>query len=110
MAASLAEHELPDKARNPEAEAEAEATAAAAAGASGSGASAVSGSRGHDVFPRAANTLGAGRGGLLGIKAATSPPAQSGHREYKIGMLVGLGAMREYAIALLDAAARGGVR
>ena len=109
----LAEHELPDKARNPEGEAETEATAAAAAAASASGSGAVSGSGGHGVFPEAGHTLGAapapagagvGRGGLLGGPAAASPPAQSGHSEDKIGMLVGLGATREHAIALLDAA------
>ena len=107
----LAEHELPDKARNPEAEAEAEAAAAAAASASGS--TVASGSGGHGAFPGAGNTLGAapapvstgaGRGGPLGGQAAASPPVQSGHSEDKIGMLVGLGATREHAIALLDAA------
>ena len=107
----LAEHELPDKARNPEGEAEAEAAAAAAASASGSGV--ASGPGGHGAFPGAGNTLGAapapvsagaGRGGPLGGQAAASPPAQSGHSEEKIGMLVGLGATREHAIALLDAA------
>ena len=101
----LAEQELPDKARNPEAEAEAAASASGSAAAQGSG--------GHGAFPGAGNTLGAapapvsagaGRGGPLGGQAAASPPAQSGHTEDKIGMLVGLGATREHAIALLDAA------
>ncbi|KAI1791045.1 snare binding protein [Ganoderma leucocontextum] len=110
----LAEHELPDKARDPEAQAEAEAAAAAAASASGSGA--PSGSGGLSSFPGAGHTLGAApapapmaagagsRGGPLGTQAAAPQQAQSRYPEDKVSMLVGLGATREHAIALLDAA------
>ncbi|KAM5542503.1 hypothetical protein V8D89_003962, partial [Ganoderma adspersum] len=103
----LAEHELPDKVRNPEAEAEVEAAA------STSGLGAASGSGGHGAFPGMGHMLGAapapagagvGRGGPLGGQAAASLAVENGHTEDKIGMLVGLGATREHAIALLDVA------
>ena len=100
----LAEHELPDKARNPE---EAEAAASAAAVASGSAPG--PGPSGHGSFPGAGHTLGAapapaGAGAGRGGPPAAPQQAQSRYPEDKIGMLVGLGATREHAVALLDAA------
>lgn len=118
----LAEHELPDKARNPEeaeAEAEAEAQAAASASAPGSGLGSAQGPSAHGPgsFPGAGHTLGAApatAGTGAGRGAQPPPPqqqqqqqqqqAQSRYPEDKIGMLVGLGATREHAVALLDAA------
>lgn len=100
----LSEHELPEKARNPEL-AEAQASGSGSGSASGSGAPAAE-PPAH--FPGSGQTLGAAPapvGASRGPSAAqTAPAAQSRYPEDHISMLMGLGATREAAINSLDAA------
>lgn len=100
----LAEHELPDKAREPPEVAE------SASGPSSSGApSSRPAPPAQPAFPGGGRTLGAtpsARGGRGGAPPAPSRPAQPAtrHSEEKIRTLMDLGASRELAISTLEAA------
>ena len=104
----LPEHELPEKARNPGLHAELEAGASGSdSGAAGASTSASGARGGAGTFPGAGHTLGAapapvgaGRGGPAGAPSQ----ARSRHSEDAINTLIGLGASRDTAIQLLDAA------
>lgn len=95
----LAEHELPEKARDP---IQVEEGTPGAAGPSGGAAAPPP----AQPFPGSGNTLGAapapGRG--RGVPAAGAGQVQSRHPEQHIRTLMDLGVSREVAIRTLDAA------
>jgi len=96
----LSEHELPDKAREPELTAEQEALLASnSSSASNPGPSSSS-------FPGGGHTLGAAPPPVADARrpVAASHPATSRHPEQHIRTLMDLGATREFAIRTLDAA------
>lgn len=102
----LAEHELPDKARNPALAAEQEALLSSLSSSS-SGPSAPSSST-SPSFPGGGHTLGTAPAPVVGVGRPAAlgapPPASRGHSEEHIGILMGFGVSREVAISTLDAA------
>lgn len=97
----LAEHELPDKAREYETP-----KAEEAAGSAGAHATGGAGPSSQPSFPGSGHTLGSapqpGRG--RGAPAAGAQATQSRYSEQDINTLMGLGVSREVAISTLDAA------
>ncbi|KDR84135.1 hypothetical protein GALMADRAFT_699820 [Galerina marginata CBS 339.88] len=100
----LSEHELPDKARDPQ---EPPELATAPPSSAGPSTSTTAPSPGPAPFPGGGRTIGGTPAGSPGAapapaRAAQRPPAN--HPEQSIRMLMDLGATRELAISTLDAA------
>jgi len=100
----LSEHELPEKAREPLWQGEGMETAGQSALSPPPSSPPASRAQPQQSFPGSGRTIGSAPSTQPGVGRAPNPPPTSRHAEASIRTLMDLGATREMAISVLDAA------